>query len=90
MRERRDSIPAWLLSVEGRRRRKRNRSHSADCARGEISSLELVVIGMRPDPDPIDATLNINAEGAVLRSDSNRPQLADSLEVQRRVPGIRV
>jgi hypothetical protein len=37
---------------------------------------------MRPDPDPMDTAFNIKAKGAVLRSDSNRPQLADSLEVQ--------
>ena len=50
---------------------------------------ELVIIGVRADPKPHDAFRLIQPQSAVMCADANRLQLADFLEVERRVFGIR-
>jgi len=50
---------------------------------------ELVVVGMRPDPEPHDAPVRtVDGENAIVKSDSARPEAADLLEVERRVTGV--
>src|SRR5712691_371913 len=49
----------------------------------------LVVLGMRSDPKPAHVTLNLDSKRSVMRAHAHRPELADLLEVERRVPGIR-
>jgi hypothetical protein len=46
---------------------------------------DLVVIIVGPDPDPHDSVFYLSAESSVMCANSDRPQLAKSLEMQRRV-----
>jgi hypothetical protein len=58
---------------------------AADGSNGELAD-ELVVVGMRTDPEPHDAALRtVDAENAVVESHSARPEAADPLEVKRRM-----
>ena len=50
---------------------------------------DLVVFGMRSDPEPVDAALNLSREGPMMRAHAYRPEIADPLEMERRMPGIR-
>ena len=51
---------------------------------------ELVVVGMRSNPEPHDAPVRtIDAENAIVKSDSAGPEAADLLEVERRMMRIR-
>lgn len=46
---------------------------------------ELVIVGVRPDPEPLYAALNIVAQGPVMDTDACRPEFSNTLEVQRRM-----
>ena len=47
---------------------------------------EFVVVGMCPNPEPHGASVRtIDAENAVVKPDSARPETADLLKVERRV-----
>jgi hypothetical protein len=46
---------------------------------------ELVVLGVCPNLEPADATFNISAERTIVLTDSDGPELADALEMQRGV-----
>ena len=60
-------------------------SVAADGSSGELAD-ELVVVGMRTDPEPHQAAVwTVDAENAVVESDSARPEAADPLEVERRM-----
>ena len=60
-------------------------SVAAGGSSGELAD-ELVVIGMRTDPEPHEAAVwTVDAKNAVVESDSARPEAADPLEVERRM-----
>jgi hypothetical protein len=54
----------------------------------ETSGNDLVVIGMRPDPDPMDSIWNIEAQRPIVVADSGRPQFSDTFQVKRGMPWI--
>jgi hypothetical protein len=54
-----------------------------------LLSDHLVVLTMRADPDSHDAVRDVDAECAMMDAGANRPEIADALEVQRRVARIR-
>jgi hypothetical protein len=41
----------------------------------------LVVLGVRADPEPLDATWNIMREGTMSLTDPDGPQLTDAFEM---------
>jgi len=49
---------------------------------------DLVVFGVRPDPDPEQVIAVLNGQGTVVETYANGPKLADFLEVERRMPWI--
>lgn len=46
---------------------------------------DLIVVGVRSDPEPLDAVVDIVTECAVVVTHSYGPQRADPLEVKRRM-----
>ncbi len=43
---------------------------------------------MAPDPEPDDLAFALGGKGPMVKSDSRRPDPADALEVERRVPRV--
>ena len=50
---------------------------------------DLVVIGVRADPDPMDVAFDLGCQRAVMQADAHGPKRADFLEVQRGMLRIR-
>ena len=44
---------------------------------------------MRTDPKPVHTAFDLYREGPIISTHAHRPQLADFLEMERRMPGIR-
>ena len=44
---------------------------------------ELIVLGTSADPDPVDAACFVNAQCSIVVANTDRPEFANSLEVQR-------
>jgi len=42
----------------------------------------LVIVGMRPNPEPHDAIVHVCSEGSVTISDPDRPEGTNALEVE--------
>ena len=53
-----------------------------------LSPRDLVVVGVGPDPKPLDTLRYIMAESSVMIADPHGPKLPDSLEMKRRVARI--
>ena len=49
-----------------------------------------IILGMRTDPDPIDAVFDIQTKRPIMRPDSYHPEFIDLLEVERQMPRIRL
>ncbi len=47
-----------------------------------------VILCMRANPHPVDPFLHVCSQGAVMISNTHRPQLAEALEVQGRVARV--
>jgi len=61
---------------------------ATDGSDGE-SADEIVVLGMRTDPEPHDAGVRtVDAENAIVESDSARPEAPHPLELERRMTWI--
>ncbi len=43
---------------------------------------------MGSDPEPIDSVFDVSAERPIMSAHADRPEIANFLEMQRRVPGI--
>ena len=49
---------------------------------------DFVVLAMGSNPNPENSVLNLSTERAVVRSNSNRPHLTETFEMQRWMLGI--
>ena len=49
---------------------------------------QFIVVGMRSDPEPEATSIDVDRKGAIAQSDSDGPETADPLELQRRMPRI--
>ena len=49
---------------------------------------ELVVLGMRPDPEPHQPVIDLDRQGAMMTSGSHRPEATGLLEMERWVAWI--
>jgi len=50
---------------------------------------EGIVIGMRTDPNPIDAVRHIDTQGSVVCANPHRPEIINLFEAEGRMPRIR-
>jgi hypothetical protein len=53
-----------------------------------LSAKQTIVVGMAANPEPDEAVERVDGQGSVVRADPGRPEAADLLEVNRRMPGI--
>ena len=44
---------------------------------------------MRPDPDPVNTAFDVSCKGPIMSAHAYRPEIADLLEMERGMPGIR-
>src|SRR5439155_26721250 len=51
--------------------------------RDAFSADDLVVVGVRSDPEPVNSLRHVVAERAVVIAHAHRPQFSDALEVER-------
>jgi len=51
---------------------------------------QLVILCVRPDPYPVDPLRDVRSQGAIMITNTNRPQGTDALEVKRRVTWVRL
>jgi hypothetical protein len=49
-----------------------------------------VVLGVRPDPEPVDAFFDVDPQRSVVFSDADGAKIAEVFEVQGRVTRIRL
>jgi hypothetical protein len=66
---------------------------SCELMKGEIRedfliADDLVVLCMRPDPEPLDAVRHIVSEGTISPAYANGPRFPDALEVKRWMPRV--
>jgi len=49
---------------------------------------DLVILGVRPDPEPDQIGTILDRQRAIMQANPDRPERPDLLQVQRRVPRI--
>jgi hypothetical protein len=57
-------------------------------AASRLTPKEPVILGVAPDPEPNDLAFPFGGKGRMVKSDSRRPDPADALDVERRVPRV--
>jgi len=50
---------------------------------------DLFIFGVRTDPNPVHTAVGLNRESPIMSAHPNRPQLADFLKMEGRMPRIR-
>ena len=58
---------------------------SEDTVKSRGLADEAIIFGVIADPEPQDSTLDINAEGAMMKAYSARPKAAHTFEMKRGV-----
>ena len=48
-----------------------------------------IVFGMRSDPEPADTAFDFSCKGSMMSAHAYRPEIANLLEMERGMPGIR-
>lgn len=57
-------------------------------AASRLAPEEQVILGVAPDPEPNDLVFTLGGKRPMVKSDTRRPDPADALEVERRVPRV--
>jgi hypothetical protein len=74
---------ASAACASGPLRRTSCRARRLHALAGWLSADQCVVFVVGPDPEPHDVAPRLNRQGSIVQSDADRPELADSLELQR-------